>query len=511
MTKTVLKSVMVAAMLAVALSACRKASEESRPVPGELTLPSAQAGQSSDAEITLIPPGFERAASGLSFLFHVNGDVFGTVDPIDGDVLFLNPSGKQLGAARLPDGFSVRDIDIGSSIVLRGATSAVVIPRTGAIPAQLLSIPLPASSTSVKRNGRALEQSYKGSGGSGTLSVGPRGTGKVLNVTFLGFDQDGRPYAYWEEGDGRRVDSWAGRFGSDGKLDAAALLDFSDFDDIPAVPVAVTPSGSLLMMQPTEDSVELNELTLVDGRAGAATEKKVGSPPVNILDVGDAKVPPVPNISLPAVRGKAPPYDAAFGAATLARARQYLDAQWTLKPGNFLQSGIQHNCEPEQGLVWSRPTRLSEAKLGKTVSSLPYKWGGFDSVDQFKSRMASSRPALAGNVCTCRQAEYNGCMVARAAGVDCSGFVSRAWGLKAHNGTFKLASIAAPLPTIFDLKPGDILNRPGNHVRLFVGFEPGPEVRLRTLESAVSCGGVCERVFTPAQLQYYRPMRLRRP
>ena len=102
-------------------------------------------------------------------------------------------------------------------------------------------------------------------------------------------------------------------------------------------------------------------------------------------------------------------------------------------------------------------------------------------------------------------------MVARAAGVDCSGFVSRAWGLKAHNGTFKLASIAAPLPTIFDLKPGDILNRPGNHVRLFVGFEPGPEVRLRTLESAVSCGGVCERVFTPAQLQYYRPMRLRRP
>jgi hypothetical protein len=47
-------------------------------------------------------------------------------------------------------------------------------------------------------------------------------------------------------------------------------------------------------------------------------------------------------------------------------------------------------------------------------------------------------------------------------------------------------------------------------VRLFVRFEPGPEVRLRTLESAVSCGGVCEKVYTPAQLIYYRPMRLRR-
>ena len=43
-----------------------------------------------------------------------------------------------------------------------------------------------------------------------------------------------------------------------------------------------------------------------------------------------------------------------------------------------------------------------------------------------------------------------------------------------------------------------------------LGFEPGPEVRLRTLESAVSCGGVCERVFTPVQLASYRPMRLRR-
>ena len=100
--------------------------------------------------------------------------------------------------------------------------------------------------------------------------------------------------------------------------------------------------------------------------------------------------------------------------------------------------------------------------------------------------------------------------MAKAAGVDCSGFVSRAWGLGSHNGTSKLASTAASCPSLFDLKPGDILNRPGSHVRLFVGFEPGPEVRLRTLESAVSCGGVCERVYTPAQLISYRPMRLRR-
>jgi hypothetical protein len=278
---------------------------------------------------------------------------------------------------------------------------------------------------------------------------------------------------------------------------------------VPAVPVAVTPTGTILLMEPKPESIELNELTLVEGRPGEAKEQHVGAPPVKVLDVGDDTPAPV-NAAIPVARGKAPPYDPAFGAATLARARKYLEAEWMLRPGNFQHAGIQHECEPAQGLIWSRPSKLSEAKLGKTVSAVPYKWGGFDSVEQFKQRVSGTRPALAGNVCTCRDPRANGCFVPKAAGVDCSGFVSRSWGLSGHTGTSRLLGIATQLPSIYELKPGDILNRPGNHVRLFVRFEPGPEVRLRTLESAVSCGGVCERVYTPAQLMFYRPMRLRR-
>jgi hypothetical protein len=499
-----LRSMLVLAALAVAPAACRKTEEAST-----LSLPTTHAGDASDAELTLVPPGFERAAAGLSYLFHVSGDVFGTIDPIDGDVVFLNEHGKQLGAARLPDGFNVRDIDIGPSIVLRGDKAAVVIPRSGAIPPQLRSVDLPAPSTSVGRKGRALEQSYRSAGRNGALSVFPQGAGQVLNVTFLGLDQAGRPYAYWEEGDGRRVDAWAGRFGADGKLDAAAKLDLGEFEDVPAVPVAVTPDGTLLMIQPREESIELVELSLVDGRIGEARGKRVGEPPVKVMVVGDSIVAPV-DVPVTPVRTPPPPYNATFAAATLARARAFLDTRWMLKPGNFQQAGIVHDCEPQQGRIWTRPTRLSQSKVGKSVASVPYKWGGFDSVEQFKQRVEAARPALAGNVCTCREARFNGCIVARAAGIDCSGFVSRAWGLKAHTGTSRLASVAGQLPSLFQLRPGDILNRPGSHVRLFVRFEPGPEVRLRTLESAVSCGGVCERVYTPAQLMSYRPMRLRK-
>lgn len=502
-----LKSALIAAALVAALSSCRQApvGEE----PSKLALPTGAPDTLSDDTITLVPPGYERAASSLSYLFQVAGDVFGTVDPIDGDILFLDRQGKQLGAARLPDGFMVRDVEVGSSIVLRGDTSAVAIPRSGAIPALLQAIPLPKPSTSVARTGRSLRMTYPAAAGARTLIVAPQKPGQVLNVTFLGFDKAGAPYVYWEEGSGPRVDAWVGRFSGEGKLSAGARLDFSDFEDVPAVPVAVVSDGTVLMVQPNEESIDLYEIDLTPGRVGEAQEKRVGSARVDVLDVGnEAKT--VADVPYKPVKGPAPAYNPAFGAAALARGRELLDAEWTLRPDNFLQSGIVHNCEPESGQYWSRPSRLSEARVGTIVRSLPYKWGGFDNAQSFIRRVEAAKPALAGDVCTCREAAFGGCIVARAAGVDCSGFISRAWGLGAHNGTYNLAKLAAPLPSYFDLKPGDILNRPGNHVRLFVRFEPGPEVRLGTLESSVSCGGVCEKIYTPAQLQFYRPMRLRR-
>ena len=501
------KSVLAAAVLVAALASCRQA--EVRDGSAKLTLPQQAPGAASDAQITIVPPGYERAASSLSFLFQVSGDVFGTVDPIDGDILFLDRQGKQLGAARLPDGFMVRDVDVGSSIVLRGDKEAVSIPRSGTIQAELKSIPLPQSSSSVTRDGRALRMAYKDSSGAASLTIQPRGAGQVLNVTFLGFDKAGSPYAYWEEGTSQGTDAWVGRFTATGALNAAARLDFSDFEDVPAVPVAVVSDGTILMIQPNEESIDLYEIDLVPGEVGDAEEKRVGSARVDVLDVGNQSQA-VADVPYKPVRGPAPAYDPAFGASVLARGRELLDAEWTLKPDNYLQPEVAHNCEPEGGQFWLRPQRLSEAKVGTIVRALPYKWGGFDNAQSFIRRIDGSKPALAGDICACREAKYGGCIVPKAAGVDCSGFISRAWGLGTHEGTYRLAKIAAPLPSYLDLKPGDILNRPGNHVRLFVRFEPGPEVRLRTLESSVSCGGVCEKVYTPAQLQAYRPMRLRR-
>jgi hypothetical protein len=476
----------------------------------ELRLPAVASDGRGDDGITLIPPGFERAAAGPSYLIHVRGEVFAAVDPIDREVIFLDKSGKQLGLATIPGDFEIRNVDLGATIVLRGDDTAVEIPRSGQIPAELATVRNPSPTSTVTRAGDALNLTYEGRDGPGTLSVTPHPRRKVLAATFIGLDRDGNPYAYWEEGLGQRVEAWAGRVGTDGRRLLAARLDLSGFADIPALPVAVTPSGSLLLMRPEATSLELVELKLEEGRA-EAEEVSRGTAPTRVMDLGDSvSVFDDSRYDLERTGRAPPPYDPVFAAQVLTRARGFLTASWTLRPANFQQAAIPNNCVPAQRKYWKRPWPLAQDRVGRTVTALPYKWGGFDSVAGFQQKLASSQPSLAGDVCTCREDRYSYCIVPKAAGVDCSGFVSRAWGLPSHNGTSQLGSLAGQLASLNDLKPGDALNRPGNHVRLFVRFEPGPEVRIRTLESAVSCGGVCENVYTPAQLQKYRPIRFRR-
>ncbi len=104
--------------------------------------------------------------------------------------------------------------------------------------------------------------------------------------------------------------------------------------------------------------------------------------------------------------------------------------------------------------------------------------------------------------------KYNQCQVDEAAGVDCSGFVSRAWGI-AKRGTSGLAQVATPVRRLQDLRPGDAFNRAGSHVRLLVRVRAGPQMIFDVLESATNlrCEGVCRNTYTAAQLTGYQPLR----
>lgn len=175
---------------------------------------------------------------------------------------------------------------------------------------------------------------------------------------------------------------------------------------------------------------------------------------------------------------------------------------------NFSRTGIENKCAKTEGKYWLRPQRFTAASVGQSFGPMPYHWGGGDSPETFKAKLTNG--LLAGNVCTCREPQFNQCQVREATGVDCSGFVSRTWGVAKH-GTSNLHEVASPLTNLSQLKGGDALNKAGSHVRLFVGFGPGPALTFDVIESATNlrCEGVCKSNYAAAQLNGYRPLRYR--
>lgn len=100
---------------------------------------------------------------------------------------------------------------------------------------------------------------------------------------------------------------------------------------------------------------------------------------------------------------------------------------------------------------------------------IPYKWGGFDSLAEFDSKLAKGH--YAGDLYTDakRSALYDA-VSPYACGIDCSGFVSKCWRLDRSYSTRNLPDICDRLKDYGDLRPGDILNKKNTHVLIFVHF-----------------------------------------
>ena len=142
-------------------------------------------------------------------------------------------------------------------------------------------------------------------------------------------------------------------------------------------------------------------------------------------------------------------------------------------------------------------------KLGHEVRGVPYCWGCHGLLNQIGARLEQGE--LAGNVCTKDEPRPG------VVGVDCSAFVSAAWGLSEHFTTDAIPSITDRISDPWDLKPGDALNKPGSHVVLFLRFTPGRKAEV--MEAApVACNGrVCRNVYPLSSLleRGFTPVRFR--
>lgn len=137
-----------------------------------------------------------------------------------------------------------------------------------------------------------------------------------------------------------------------------------------------------------------------------------------------------------------------------------------------------------------------------TYSSVPYDYGGFDSVSGFNGYM-SPGTSQAGDADSTEETNPN-C----AKGVDCSGYVSRAWQLTGKLGTCGLEGVSTQLSSTSQLLRGDIMNKCLEHTMIFssfngsTGFYDYESTTMNNYDRVISYTSTWSRVSTYLPRRY---------
>ncbi|KQY99526.1 hypothetical protein ASD45_00970 [Pseudolabrys sp. Root1462] len=451
-------------------------------------------------------------------------------DPLDGMLVFFGDDGRVLGRAKLPDGFDTEDIvSLPTAIRLIDSShrTQITIQRTidPATTTLLQSTPNSSDSTVrarrlTRRGPQELIVNDERQNGSRPLTVRSLTGARLAQAYEISPGTNDNRYVATEEITAVKpaltVRVVVQRFDKDGKLTGIAYVPLDSFEPVSRNFIAITGGGLLRALRPTADGVKIDEYDFVaPPRVGnrrlndselKSLSRKVREIAVDANVQGDSSTPfndggPHLDLAIPS-----PPK--ITRAQVLENARAFLTVDWVMRRENFSRPGIVNRCDPARSYVWQRPHHFTEDMIGTTIGPMPYRWGGEDTPQSFRTRTGWG--ALAGSICTCRQAQYNYCIFADSAGVDCSGFVSRAWGIE-KRGTSGLLDVATDVESLEALKPGDAFDWPQRHVRLFIGLVEGPAISFNTLESSTrsQCEGVCERAYRPSELNGFRLIRFK--
>lgn len=133
-----------------------------------------------------------------------------------------------------------------------------------------------------------------------------------------------------------------------------------------------------------------------------------------------------------------------------------------------------------------------------TNTSIPYCWGGFSSLASFATGLSSAKSA-GDDDCT----TSGDCCENCALGVDCSGFVSRAWGQTTKYSTSTLTSISTAYSSPTLVKPGDCFDNSGSHVRLV--YKNNGNGTYTIIESSANGWDVAIHSYSTYNLTSYTP------
>ena len=311
---------------------------------------------------------------------------------------------------------------------------------------------------------------------------------KLGTVEFLEIDNSDRFYVLGENvpDSGRQSSTFVARYASSGKLEGIYEL---PLENTPLTRRFVTISGD-------------GDVYFLRTKADAVDVVGVGFRPLRNASVIDLRLPRTAAKNLNLLDGKF----AAIAAVRPSNRQQTIETafafegvQWKLTPANY-------GTDPDTACTGfnriRRPWYL-QGKANQEVRGVPYCWGCHGSLANFRRRVEAG--TMAGNVCT-RNAPRTD-----VAGVDCSAFVSAAWGLSVHYTTAAIPAIAKTVENPWELKPGDALNKPGSHVMLFLRFTPDRKAEVMEASTGGCNGRVCRNVYPLAALlqRGYVPVRFR--
>jgi cell wall-associated NlpC family hydrolase len=125
----------------------------------------------------------------------------------------------------------------------------------------------------------------------------------------------------------------------------------------------------------------------------------------------------------------------------------------------------------------TKPSYMSSAGY----YGVPYSWGGFDNRPNFAVHMSGATTTnhyKAGDVDETQQISYTGTGPTNWTGkpffgVDCSGFISRAWNLTSKRSTTTLLDYVSG-GTLTTFQQGDIMDYAGHHVMMYIDAATSP-------------------------------------
>jgi len=249
----------------------------------------------------------------------------------------------------------------------------------------------------------------------GVYFLGMDGEKLVILVEEVGQRTDGTIY----------VDQTVRRYAASGALMGAGRVPIGERYTFVSNGVVTGPAGDLLALVPRPDRVDVVRVNLFEEIPGV--------------------LPPPPTFSL---AGTAP------GTASPAACRSRKDMDLVVA-AYFSNSKYLNNTNINGTCALrDKPRYLGDPG---TYPSVPYDWNGWDLPGTFNSKMDNGKQA--GDITspsdgTCSR------------GTDCSGFISRIWGLSSHVYTEGIPNISYVIG-INHMIHGDVFNKSGSHVAAF--------------------------------------------